>query len=711
MKKFARILIIALCLATAFSVAAAAIVPYTSYTYDLERWMLESPHAYVPDRVIDSKFMGLVTPLNDPTDMFIDDTGNVYIADAKNNRIVICDGNYKPFMFLDTFVNSEGVLDELTTPSGIFVNEKYIYVADTDNYRIVVFERNTGKFVRIFEEPKGDVFPENHIYKPVALAVDHADRMYVIGANTHYGVIALNSDGVFTGFLGAQTASLNAWEIFWMMIQTKEQKANQKSVVPTEYNNITIDQSGFIYVTTNTVDEGALISAIEGKSKAGTYMPVKMLNPKGDDVMTRSGFYPPAGELLWFFANTNGQSAGVSSIIDVALGPDGMWSIVDSNRQKIYTYDHDGKLLFVFGEKGTQIGQLQSVSSICYKGTDLLAMDKTTDSITVYKRTDYGDFIAAALQNNTERNYNSAVDYWKELLQRNANFDQAYIGIGDSLYREGKYQEAFEYYEVTYSVQKCSDSFKNIRKQWIEKYILIIPAVIILVVLLLSKFFKYANKVNKAGQVMKEKRTLKEAVLYGFHVIFHPFDGFWDLKHEKRGNLKGAIFIIAFTVVAFIYQGLGKAFIFSPYNQGINFFGEILSVLTPYFLWSLANWCLTTLFDGEGSFKDICIATAYSMLPLPLMIIPATLLTNVITIEEASLVNLFVQIAYIWMGFLLFFGMMVTHDYSLSKNILTSLGTLVGMAFIMFVGVLFSGLLAKLFQFFYNIYVELSYRM
>jgi hypothetical protein len=94
-----------------------------------------------------------------------------------------------------------------------------------------------------------------------------------------------------------------------------------------------------------------------------------------------------------------------------------------------------------------------------------------------------------------------------------------------------------------------------------------------------------------------------------------------------------------------------------------------------------------------------------------MILIPATMLTNVIVAEEASLITLLINFGWIWTGFLLFFGMMVTHDYSLSKNVLTSLGTLVGMAFIMFVGVLFSGLLTKLFSFFYNIYVELSYRI
>lgn len=43
-----------------------------------------------------------------------------------------------------------------------------------------------------------------------------------------------------------------------------------------------------------------------------------------------------------------------------------------------------------------------------------------------------------------------------------------------------------------------------------------------------------------------------------------------------------------------------------------------MSVALPVALWVLANWCLTTLFDGEGTLKDVYIATCYALTPLPL---------------------------------------------------------------------------------------------
>ena len=132
--------------------------------------------------------------------------------------------------------------------------------------------------------------------------------------------------------------------------------------------------------------------------------------------------------------------------------------------------------------------------------------------------------------------------------------------------------------------------------------------------------------------------------------------------------------------------------------------------MTPIALFVIANWCLTTLFDGEGSMKDIVISCCYSLLPVPMMMIPATLLTNILCADEANIVDLLIGIGYVWAAFLLFFGLMVTHDYNMPKNILAIGGTIVGMAIIMFVGILFSGLFTKVFSFVYNIFVELSYR-
>ena len=710
--KITKITFIALCLAALFSLSAFAAVPYATYTYDINGELALSPDAYVPDSLIDSNTLKLRDPLKSAKDLFVDSHLNLYIVDTDNDRILVCDSEYNVMFSIGEFYNDNGVMDALSEPQGVFVNEIEIYVADTENNRLVVFDRDTGAFKRIILKPKSDVFPEESPYKPIAVSVDDAGRIYVVSSTTTDGVISMNSDGTFLGFLGAQKVTPSAFDIFWRNFQTKAQRKQSSQYQPTEYNNITIDKDGFIYVTISTIDPSSQQSAINSKSKSSDYAPVKMLNPKGTDVMNRNGFYPPSGEVkVEESQNSDLEIVGPSKIIDVALGPCGMWSIVDEKRSKVFTYDNDGNLLFIFGDKGSQLGNIANIQCAVYQGEKMLILDKSNNTITVYKRTEYGDTLAAALQNTQDRLYDQAVIYWEEILQRNSNFDMAYIGIGDSLYRQGKYDEAMEMYQMAYAVEDYSNSFKQIRKNWMEKWILLVPIVVIAFCVLVSKFLKYANKVNVEGQKKKDKRSFKETFLYAFHIIFHPFDGFWDMKHEKRGSLSASIAIVALTVLAFIYKSSGTAYIFNSDSVGVSYIGETLGVLLPFFLWGISNWCLTTLFDGEGKMKDIFMATGYALLPIPIMIIPTTICSNFLLMEEGAILTMVDSIGYIWAFFLIFFAMSVIHDYSLGKNVVMCISTIVGMAFIMFLGVLFSGLLGKIVSFVYNIYIELSYRV
>lgn len=708
MKRITALLILALMLIPMLSISVSASEPYQTYTYSIDGEAVHSPAAYVPVNTVNSAYMGLETPLSsDVRDQFVGPDKKIYLADAGNNRIVILDRYFKYIFSITTFVNEHGVPDSLTNPSGVFVNDEYIYVCDTDANRIVVFDLE-GNYDRIIEKPTSKLFGEDAIYKPVAMVVDKYNRLYVVSSTTYQGVIIMTEEGQFVGFLGAQKVVYNPIEIIWRRFQTDAQRAMSTQYVSTEYNNIAVDKDGFVYVTTSSIDAEKQIAAI--KDKKGDYSPVKMLNADGAEIMRRNGFFGPGGEVE---VDTTSRSKypNPSKIIDVAVGDSGTWSIIDESRSKIYTYDENGNLLFAFGDAGSQKGNIQSIEAIAYQGSDMLIFDKQSASITVFKRTEYGETLIAALENEQKRNYDEAIVYWQEVLKRNSNFDTAYIGIGKALSRGADYEESLTYFEAAYDVGNWSDAYKELRKEWISKYILLIPVVLIVVLFAYSKFNNYAKKKNKDTALKVGRKTYWEELLYVKHLAFHPFDGFWDLKHEQRGSVRAGLTILVATIVCFFYQSVGTGYVLNPRGQYSSIWLQAISVLVPVLLWVVANWCLTTLFDGEGSFKDIFVAVTYSLYPLPIFLILTTLVSNVVTSDEAQLVSFFMGVAYVWVGILIFFGTQVTHDYTMSKNILTCLGTIVGMALIMFVAILFSGLLAKMVSFVSNIIIEMQYRM
>ena len=725
MKKITRILVFVLVLITLLAVPVGAFNSYQTYTYSIGGAPLYSPDAYIPVATYNYSHMGLDSNFSSLSDMVVDEDMNIYIVDDSANAVVVLDRYYKHKFTIKSFTNAIGSPDGFSSPRGVFVTKnKYnaygelieggrIYVCDTQNYRIVVFDRE-GNFLYVLDAPEDELFEEGSIYYPVAVAVDKYNRIYVVSSQTTQGIIVLTEDGEFTGFIGAQKVSISLWQMIWRRFQTEEQRKKSSSFVPVTFSNITVREDDFIYATSDKIEESKVASAIKSKSKSGDNSPVKMLNNAGSEIMRRNGFYPPAGE-IGYISSTNDSSivTGVSTIGDVALGESDTWSITDTKRSKVFTYDFDGNLLFAFGDKGNlQLGNIGTLKAIAYQGDKLLLLDSSSQkSITVYERTEYGNILYQAVSDQLNREYDKSIENWTEILMRNSNFDAAYIGIGQALYRSGQYEEAIEYYKAAYDTSNYSTAFTEIRKSAVEDFFILIPIAIIVLCVGLVFVMKKITKINIRAATSGEKITFGKELLYGFHVITHPFDGFWDLKHEKRGSVRAAFVFVAIVVVSFFYQAIGQGYLFNPRGSYSTIFSQLISVVVPVVLFVTANWCLTTLFEGEGSFKDIFVAVSYALVPLPLLIIPSTILSNVVAENEKTVVTLLISLAFVWAGFLIFFGTQVTHDFSLGKNVIMIVLTIVGMVFIMFVALLFTTLLGKIIGFVSNIVTEISYRL
>lgn len=199
---------------------------------------------------------------------------------------------------------------------------------------------------------------------------------------------------------------------------------------------------------------------------------------------------------------------------------------------------------------------------------------------------------------------------------------------------------------------------------------------------------------------------------YSLYLIFHPFNGFWDIKHEKRGSLATAsLFLTVFVVFQLLASRLTGVLFNSNDVNRLNMFKEIAVILAVFFLWCIANWCLTTVMNGEGSFRDIVIMTAYSLVPMILFSLPLIALSNFLSLREAAFYTFFTVLAQLWSGFLLLIGTMTTHQYTMARTLLTVLLTILGMCIIAFIALLFFNLIQQMAGFFLNLYNEVAFRM
>lgn len=220
------------------------------------------------------------------------------------------------------------------------------------------------------------------------------------------------------------------------------------------------------------------------------------------------------------------------------------------------------------------------------------------------------------------------------------------------------------------------------------------------------------NEAKPMSPRQEKWNQYKDSMKYAFHVIFHPFDGFWDLIHEKRGTLAAAttwlaLFLIT-RVIVLMYTNF--QFINAPL-QYINIFEQMASLLFPFLILCLANWSLTTLFDGKGRFKDIYMAMCYALVPYVLIQLPLVFVSNIIAFDEAAFYSVLLSVSLIWCLLLAFVGLMQVHDYGPGKTIIFVIATILGTLIILFLMLVFLSLLSDALSYFVSLYREIAFRL
>lgn len=468
-------LALGLCLTDFGSLTAQAgqNVPYETYTYDYYEDIKYTPAAYVPDGTVNGEKIGCGSFLS-PQDMNTDEAGNVYIADTGNNRIVVTDSDFRLIRVIDSFQN-EGQEDHFSSPNGVYMSSNgNLYVADTGKRRVVELD-GEGNLVQIIQDPKSDVLEEGYVFSPIKVAVDYADRIYVIAQNQFEGIMAFDEAGEFIGFTGTINVQITPWEIFWRRFSTREQRARQQLFIPTEFTGMEIDDDGFVYAT--NVDS-------EGEQS------VRRLNPSGEDVIQQQGV-PLSGDLSW---RLTGTYSGASRIVDVVVREKGIYTILDSARGRIFTYDHEGNLLYIFGGLGSQEGTFTTPVAIDTIGEEILVLDSNKNLVDLYAPTRYGSLINQAVGLRYDGDETTAVECWREVLKLDSNFELAYVGIGKSYLAAGQNKEAMDCFKIGNNKQYYSIAYKRYRNEILKENLNFILTALIVVIVLIVVWKKAGRK-------------------------------------------------------------------------------------------------------------------------------------------------------------------------------------------------------------------------
>lgn len=470
-----------------------------SYTYNYDYWgdVQDAPNNYSVGNVYTSSDLGLEVGLKSPSGLTV--VGDlIYVCDTGNNRIIELTRPTPQTLAVSRIIDSFEGCDNNTfsSPMDIAVSEEgSFFVADNGNARVVKFDKDLN-YLMEFTKPDDSTLAPDLIFQPTKLAIDTADRLYCIASGINKGLIKYESDGTFSGFVGATKVTFDWTDYIWKKFATQEQRALMESFVPTEYDNLYMDYEGFIYACSGS---GESLDIKQGKKDV-----IRKLNLMGNDILVRNGEWHIIGDL---YMGNGGGYEGASYFSDVTCFDNDIYVCLDRNRGRLFAYNDQGKMVCAFGSNGNMDGYFRRPVAIDHMGYDLFVLDNLDCSVTIFSPTEFGTLVFDAIDKFDDGKYEESGKLWEEVMALNGNYDLAYIGIGRSLLRQKKYHEAMEYFEVKYDRENWSKAYKQYRKEWVEEHIVQIVIVVLalfLIPLTIGKVKSLKHEINTAD-IFKDK--------------------------------------------------------------------------------------------------------------------------------------------------------------------------------------------------------------
>ncbi len=264
----------------------------------------------------------------------------LYVADRGNHRVQIYNIVFSPAYTL-TYVATLGTgaagsaNGQFNQPSGVAVDNNYIYVADRNNHRVQVFNRSTRVFVTSF----GSYGAANGQFnQPTDVAVDASGNLYV----ADFGNVRVQQFQPLSGS--------------WSHVRNYGTTGVPYVTDGNHYNHprgVAVGADGSIYIA----------------EEAGRRL-VKL---------------SPDGALIWATVTSNPGAQVHTPFVDVAVGADRVYAATGW-KNEVHIYDANGALKAAFGGFGSGAYQFNDAAGIGVSPNgDVYVADCGNHRVQVYK--------------------------------------------------------------------------------------------------------------------------------------------------------------------------------------------------------------------------------------------------------------------------------------------------------------------------------------
>ncbi len=698
--------VFALCFILAFSALPAA-AESQDFTLSDEATRLPIPQAFSLETEIYNagNFEDAAVRFSEPDDLFLNDRGELFIADTGNNRVVKLDANHQ---LAGVFYGPED--KPLSGPRGVYADaDGNMYIADTGNERILHLD-SQGNFVEEFVKPESDLLSDDFIFDPTKIAVGNNGYLYVLKGES---IMAIDAYNRFAGYIGQNKIGFSIKEALIRMFASQSQIDAMTKRRATSYINFTLDDKDLIYGTALDPNDGE----------------IKKLNAVGDNVFRKyqaegtdsmlSIFTPDLIEPIEAFAeqtDDNGQPMQ-PYFADIAIGPDGLVYAVETNTCRVYQYDAEGTVLAAFGGIGDEKGKfrLPSALEVDAKG-NVYVLDKAKNCLSIFSPTEFNILVQQASVAYQNGEYERSYSLWEQVSHISASYPTAYTGMGQNLYQQKEYAAAMQVFAKAGDAQGYSSAFAKQRHQLFRQYILLVAILAIVVLAAVVVLYKVLHRVGMRAVDRQMNRTVDHnTIRNGFGlmagVLFRPYEMFSYLRRD-RGKIRllpPLIILVLMSCVRLLSILLTHFPLASVEVKDANWGMEVLLLVVPLLSWTIASYAVTSVVGGESRFSEVFFASCYCMIPYCLFTLPITAFSNLLSRNEAGLYGLLLTVVTTWTLVLFILSVKSLNGYSVGKTLVVCLLSIVAIALLWLTVFLLAMLCAQVLQFVAGIGRELRY--
>ncbi len=202
--------------------------------------------------------------------------------------------------------------------------------------------------------------------------------------------------------------------------------------------------------------------------------------------------------------------------------------------------------------------------------------------------------------------------------------------------------------------------------------------------------------------------VIDEVIRFPLYVLTKPFKAFSDIKYEGKGSLPACVFFMfMLMLLSVMRQSYTGAVFVEVEPRFMNIWSVMAGVLAQTILLVAANWSVSVLTNGSGSFKEIFMVAMYAQYPYMWLSALYLALSHVLSLNEAALLTFCLALGVVCIVFYGFIGLVSVHCYGFFQGIASVLLTILALVIIIFVILMLVSMGSELVNFVSTVYKEI----